>query len=563
MVLQHILLRYNGKTVRLTPNKSVFEAEFYADCRLSTEQGGERLQVSVHPKQVIDFQGVEVRYTHAFAPDCRIFCNGWQSWTESREFRPDEYIEPLFFGAKKWLGAMGDSFFYNYPNKNGCLHSWSYSYIRDKKGEIWLTSLNETRGFTCIEHDTTAGTTTLSTEALELEHSYPALDCWIGTSNPFDKTAYFQAKLPKNTVRLGWTSWYQHYTKINEDIIYAAVADAASLHVIEGEQAPYSIQIDDGWQEKVGDWLTVKKTFPKGMEAVADAIRERGQSPGLWLAPFICEKDSTIFNTKPQWLLQDKQGKPVAAGYNPGWSGWFYALDFYNDEVQAYLRLVLQTAVLRWGFQLLKLDFLYAVCLVPPKNKTRGQVMHDAMTFLGGIIQPHAEILACGVPLASAFGVVEYCRIGADTHLSWEHFWLKLVRHRERVSTQLAVRNTLGRHHLDGRVFANDPDVFLLRESGTKLTATQKQTLFVLNCLLGSVWFISDTIADFPIELRTKYEVLSWFKGRKIESVAQGDDCYEIRFHIDNQSFIAYCNLSPTPKRLNKTWLAAFETIIK
>ncbi len=570
MTLQHIYLRYNDKKIPLTLNKAAFEAEMYADCRLVAENGGERLQINIHPKQTIDFQGIELRYTQKYAADCRIFCNGWQSWTESREFRPDEKMEPLLWAAKPFLGAMGDANFYDYPNKNGCLHSWSYSYIRDPSGELWLTSLNENSGFTLIEHDVNLGTITISTEKLELEHSFPALDLFISKKNPFDIPSYFQAKKTENKLRIGWTSWYQHYTAIDAEIIAAAannfqqiVAENDYLNQkSQAEKWQTSVQIDDGWQQKIGDWLNIKNTFPKGMEHAADAIRAKGSAPGLWLAPFICEAKSDIFLNKKDWLLADKNGKPVVAGYNPLWSGWFYALDFYNEEVQNYLRLVLQTTVLRWGYRLLKLDFLYAVCLFPPKNKTRGQVMHDAMAFLAGIIQPHAQILACGIPLAAAFGTVEYCRIGADTHLAWEHFWLRLAQHRERVSTQLAVRNTVGRHHLNGRVFANDPDVFILRKNQNKLTETQRQTIFMLNTLLGNVWFLSDDIANLPAETQAQYQNLAWLCDRKINRLEQGDDCCIVHFEVDNQSFSAYFNLSTETKNMGKISLQPFSAAI-
>ena len=221
---------------------------------------------------------------------------------------------------------------------------------------------------------------------------------------------------------------------------------------------------------------------------------------------------------------------------------------------------VFQTAVLRWGFRLLKLDFLYAVCLFPPKNKTRGQVMHDAMAFLCGIIQPHAQILACGIPLAAAFGRVDYCRIGADTHRAWEHFWLHLARHRERVSTQLALRNTLGRHHLNGRVFANDPDVFILRESGTKLSETQRHTLFTMNILLGNLWFSSDTISELSTDTQAIYASLSTLLSRKLTRIEQGDDCCILYFELENNKFVAFCNLSNQQKTVGNTHLMPFET---
>ena len=39
-----------------------------------------------------------------------------------------------------------------------------------------------------------------------------------------------------------------------------------------------------------------------------------------------------------------------------------------------------------WGFDLVKLDFLYAVCMLPTEYKTRGQIMCEAMDFLREVI---------------------------------------------------------------------------------------------------------------------------------------------------------------------------------
>ena len=62
--------------------------------------------------------------------------------------------------------------------------------------------------------------------------------------------------------------------------------------------------------------------------------------------------------------------------------------------------------------------------------------MNDTMTFLRNSCGDKL-ILGCGVPLGSAFGLVDYCRIGADIHLEWEHKLLKFLENRERVSTCL------------------------------------------------------------------------------------------------------------------------------
>ena len=57
--------------------------------------------------------------------------------------------------------------------------------------------------------------------------------------------------------------------------------------------------------------------------------------------------------------------------------------------------------------------------------------MADAMDFLRECAGD-AMILGCGVPLASAFGKVEYCRIGCDVSLDWNDKPHMRLMHRER-----------------------------------------------------------------------------------------------------------------------------------
>ena len=45
----------------------------------------------------------------------------------------------------------------------------------------------------------------------------------------------------------------------------------------------------------------------------------------------------------------------------------------------------------------------------------------------------------------------------------WEDKRLKMLRYRERVSTVNSLISAIGRRHLNGKVFWNDPDVFILR----------------------------------------------------------------------------------------------------
>jgi alpha-galactosidase len=553
MQIRSISFQYNNSTIALNVNKSTFLDELYIDCRLTTTlNGAQRLQIHLHPKQAITIKAMEVQFAFDYKPTDSLFCNGWQSWTESREYAVDERIAPPLFGTKMLFEPMGDYGFYDYPNQKGLLHSWTYTYVkRNAQNYHFMGSANEQTGFTLFEHNTQNQTITVKKDLtdLVLEHSFPILDIiWVSNteSTVFD-TFFDLSEIKKPTAAaplLGWTSWYNYYTKISESIILENAKNVLSRYTNDEERAEIMVQTDDGWQTAVGDWHSIDtQKFPNGMHSVATRINALGGRAGLWLAPFICEKKSEIYRNKPQWILRDRKGKMVKAGVNPLWSGVFYALDFYNDEVQQYIRQILQTITYKWGFSLLKLDFLYAVCLVPPANKTRGQVMHEAMDFIRGII-PQTQILACGIPLAAAFGRVDYCRIGADTHLSWEHFWLALARNRERVSTLLALRNTVGRRQLDGRAFRNDPDVFILRKHNHSLTPAQQDTLLFLNVLLGSVWFLSDDLTAMDDHTRTRHDSLQHLKHRKIISVTTHFDTIKIIFEINNKKYTCTADLT-------------------
>lgn len=211
---------------------------------------------------------------------------------------------------------------------------------------------------------------------------------------------------------------------------------------------------------------------------------------GLWLAPFAGTKTSNLYKEHKNWFIQDKNGKPYKTGHN--WGG-FYSLDIYNPDVRVYLKKVFNVVLNDWGYDLVKLDFLYGACVLPMHNKSRGEIMCDAMDFLRECCGDKL-ILGCGVPLMPAFGKVDYCRIGSDISLSW-----KPKKHaiREEVSTTHAVCNTIFRRHLDGRAWMNDPDVFLLRDKNVKTDFEQRKLLAKINSTFGSLLFNSDNIDEY------------------------------------------------------------------
>lgn len=225
------------------------------------------------------------------------------------------------------------------------------------------------------------------------------------------------------------------------------------------------------------------------------------------------------------------------------WSGAFYALDIYHEEVRAYLRKVFHTVLQEWGFEMVKLDFLYGAALIPRMGKTRGRIMRDTMDFLRECVGDKL-ILGCGVPMAPALHTTDYCRIGQDVHLSWEFGVLKWCRNGERVSTYQALTNTIHRRQLSGKFFWNDPDVFILRKKKQYLNKDEQYTLLLTNLLFGDLLFTSDHIGDYDAETLQLYKSIFPLFKRKELRVEQGGDFYKVHFRVNEQHYTVLLNLS-------------------
>ena len=76
---------------------------------------------------------------------------------------------------------------------------------------------------------------------------------------------------------------------------------------------------------------------------------------------------------------------------------------------------------------------------------------------------------------------------------------------RERVSTKRSLANTIGRAPLDGRAFANDPDVFFLRND-VKLSASQRALLLETDCTHASMLMTSDDMRSWDERARARYQ---------------------------------------------------------
>ena len=364
-----------------------------------------------------------------------------------------------------------------------------------------------------------------------------------GYDEVFDK--YFAAmSLPakKHIDRLtGYTSWYNYFQKIDENII---LRDLKGLSRVR--ESVNIFQIDDGYEPFVGDWLDYNgKDFPNGMKTIADAVHREGYLAGIWLAPFNVQRGkSRILKEHPDWLICNPDGKPQLGCV--AWGG-AYTLDIYNPEVREHLKKVFDTVLNDWGYDMVKLDFLYSQCRTPRNNKTRGTIMCEAMDFLRECVGDKL-ILGCGVPLGPAFGVVDACRISCDVDLSYGgKFYNSMSINNELPSAQNAINNSMFRRHLNGRAFLNDPDVFFLRDHNLTFTWEQKLLLAKINNLFGRVLFVSDDAGEYSeAELEVLKETFreSDAKILDVKCVgARADGNYEIKFIENGEEKLLYFNL--------------------
>ena len=440
--------------------------------------------------------------------DEKIFVNGYQTWTHSPEFSVSDTQKtygkklPKALKDRFHLDSYGDLFFLKYTERPGVFTGHSYCYIR--KGEWFrlLASLDETQGYTIFTIDASAGRLHISRDCrgVKCGGKISAFELFYaeGTEDEvFD--AWFSAMdvVPRTSEKLaGYTSWYNRYNKIDEKCLLSDLEGAAKV-LRKGDL----FQIDDGWQAAVGDWLSVRDDrFPSGLKAFTEKIHEKGFKAGLWLAPFGAQESSELYKNHPDWLLKPG-GKPWCAGVN--W-GPFYALDIDNAGFVEYLEKVFGTVTEDWGFDFVKLDFLYAAAPFGTEEESRAGRMIRAMKLLRRICKDKL-ILGCGVPLMPAFGLVDYCRIGCDVGPDWDSSALMRMTHRERVSTKNSIDDTTYRRQLSGRAFMNDPDVFFLRDENCKLTEEEKKALYTANAKYGGLLLTSDDMNKWDAAKIDKY----------------------------------------------------------
>ena len=498
------------------------------DCIHIEEQvSGNRTTVTVRAEKRLVLGNAKRQLAETFSGKDLVMANGYQSWTETKEFADGEFLNDL---ARRPRPIVSRFHFKQYgsqafmPMPSGIHQGWEFSYVKGDK-PFFIGSLNYKNAYLVILFDRRTGKITLESDAegrvLEAGETFTLFDYVTAE----DGAAYFERFKPVSDKKLfGYTSWYNHYQNINEELINTALDEADERFDL--------FQIDDGFETFVGDWLDVDPSkFPNGLTPVIERIHAKNMLAGIWLAPLVAEDSSRLMKEHPDWIAKTEAGHKIYAGSN--WSG-DCALDLNNQEAVAYIRHVLKHYV-NLGIDFFKLDFLYACNLKPLQGKTRAETSE----FACGLIREELQgkiILGCGVPLFNAAERFDFCRIGPDVSLKFDDAAYMRLFHPERVSTKVTLLNTMFRYPMDGHLFMNDPDVFLLRDDNMSMEKEQRKSLAVINGLFGSLLMTSDNIARYDREKKKILEeMLALFKRGKVLSTRRTGNEIVVVYEMDGK----------------------------
>ena len=483
--------------------------------------------------------------------DLAFFSNGWQSWSRSGTYTADNRMrqsrlgilqEPMVLnpGTPRFhsKGLFASDFF-------GVLGS------RKTRSGILLGFLSQREQFGTLTADLRGGAKLrlwANGDDVYLDAGASLTTDWavytlidVDAGQPLE--TYLEAVAEEHGLGefpptpAGWCSWYYYYENISEKIIQDNLEQIRSKKNV----LPLNlVQIDDGFEAQVGDWLEFNPRFPNGVADLAAEINTAGFTPGLWLAPFIVHPNSWLANEHPDWLLRKSNGKLVRPGFV--WNSLGAALDLTVPAALEYACKVLDAAAHDWGFPYLKLDFLYAAALkgvYHDRTRTRAQVLRGGMEALRRTVGEETVLLGCGAPLGSMLGLVQAMRIGADVSGYWKPTYFGInrpIRNEPHMpSARNSIQNILSRAALNRRWWVNDPDCLLVR-SDSHLNLDEVRSLATVISMTGGSVLLSDDMTQLPPErmelaaallppIREPVQVLDWLDAqtpRKLRLDLQG-----------------------------------------
>jgi alpha-galactosidase len=396
-------------------------------------------------KEAVLFQA-----NHLFKPETPVYAEGFQMLSQYRGT----------LAAPKLVGGYDDNGHYKLPQPAGYKAVYNMLVLQPADSEPMLMGFNSSFRFIgkfYLSADTVKVVMDLENALLKPGASIQLEEFSLLTAKNNNaltsafasRINHFHPRLQSN-IPAGWCSWYC----FGPDVTAKNISDHLTYIKQNIPQLKY-IQLDDGYQPHMGDWLETGNAFGKSIQAVLKEIKIAGFEPAIWVAPFICDSNSTVFKEHPDWLVKDDSGKPLRSD-KVTFGGWrlapWYALDATNPAVQAHLTHVFKTMSAQWGCTYFKLDANFWGALPGgvyfDKSATRVTAYRSGMkAILKGA--GNAFILGCNHPLWPSLGLISGSRSSNDISRDWPTF------------SATGDENLL-RSWQNGQLWWNDPDCVLL-----------------------------------------------------------------------------------------------------
>lgn len=365
-------------------------------------------------------------------------------------------------GNVKPMSYFGDSAHYRLPVPEGLGQVYNMIRFDPEDGDSLLMGFASCSRFSGeFWFDETNLKAVLNLEGIEiLSGETVELEAFFAAEGPaHELEALFAAAIGENHPMLsseeiptGWCSWLVYGPNVTAGNIY----DTLDAIKDRGLNLKY-IQLDDGYQSHMGDWLSTTEAFEGGIEKLCLAIKEQGFEPAIWVAPFIAEEKSEVFRTHPDWFVKDEEGKPLASN-RVSFGGWrcgpWYMLDGTHPDARAHLTRVFRTMREKWKVKYFKLDanmwgaLPFGVRF--DRNKTCVEAYRMGMKAILEGVGYDSFLLGCNAPMWPSLGVVHGMRITNDNSRSFETF------------ARLA-KECFPRNWQNNKLWINDPDTVLLR----------------------------------------------------------------------------------------------------
>lgn len=377
------------------------------------------------------------------------------------------------------IGSFTDKDHYKLPQKEGFFTVYNLAMFYPEKSDILLIAFSSCRRFSGEIRIDQQGKyeVVLDLENLTIapNETWKLEEFFISEGNSREELLHNLAQrieqnhlpLKHNEIPTGWCSWYCY----GPDITQQDIID--NLNAIR-EKIPELkyIQIDDGYQAYMGDWLVPSQMFPAGIKELCKMIKSEGFEPAIWVAPFIAEKDSEIFKNHPDWFIKDENGNPLAS-HEVTFGGWrnapWYMLDGTHPEAREYLTFVFSTMRNEWDCKYFKLDA--NVWGAMPfgthydKNATKVEAYRRGMAAILKGAGSDSFILGCNAPMWPSIGTVHGMRVTNDIQRKWSYI------------SSLA-KECFNRNWQNNRLWINDPDCVCIENLTVKLiTPDGKETI--------------------------------------------------------------------------------------